>query len=54
LISFAVESGEIGVIGVLLGSGEAGLPDGGVGGMGGIGYFPTFVLIGDRLLIFLA
>jgi hypothetical protein len=44
----------MGVIGVLCGSGEAGLPDGGVAAMGGIGYFPTLVFMGLRLLIFLA
>lgn len=53
-MSLVVELGEIGVIGVLCGSGEAGLPDGGVGGIGGIGGLPRLVLIGLKLLIFLA
>jgi hypothetical protein len=41
-------------MGVLCGSGEAVLPDGGVGGTGGIWYFATLVSIGFKLLIFLA
>ena len=46
---FAVEPADIGVIGVLVGSGDAGLPAGGIGGMAGIGYCPTSVLMGLRL-----
>ena len=42
----------MGVIGVLCGSAEVCcVPDGGVGGMVGIGYVRRFVLIGERLLI---
>jgi hypothetical protein len=52
--SFMAECGDSGVMGVLCGSGEAAMPDGGVGGIGGIWYFATLVSIGFKLLIFLA
>jgi hypothetical protein len=50
-ISLAVELAEIGVMGVFWGSGEVGWPDGGVGGMVGIGCCPRFVLMGLRVAI---
>lgn len=41
-------------MGVLCGRGEVWVPEGGVGGIGGMGYDARFVLIGLRLLIFRA